>query len=71
MGAELAPFRQDVLPIEKKLGFFATANVRRATPGPDSTAISNVLKDGEMMDFSADWQNTEEAPATPGDLEMD
>ena len=52
------------------MGFFATADARMATPGSDSTAISNVLKDGEMMDFSADWQNTEEAPATPGDLVM-
>lgn len=71
MKEELAPFRRNAVTTEKKLDFFATADVQLATPGSDSTATRTVSPDGQIKGFSADWQNTEEAPDTHGNLETD
>ena len=71
MAEELEKFRLNALLTEIKSASFATADAQLATPGSDSTATRIVSRDGEMTDFSADWQNTAEAPVTPGNLEMD
>jgi hypothetical protein len=69
MDEELEPFHRYALLTEKKSVSFATADAQLATPGSDSTATRIVSPDGQIKDFSADWQNTAEAPVTPGNLE--
>lgn len=71
MAEELVPFRLNALLTEKKSVSFATADAQLASPGSDSTATSNVPRDGVITDFSADFQSTAEAPDIPGNLEMD
>ena len=69
MDEELVPFHRYALLTEIKSASFATANARVATPGSHSTATRIVSPDGQIKGFSADWQNTAEAPDTHGNLE--
>ena len=63
------PFHRYALLTKIKSGYCATADAHLATQGSDSTATRTVSPDGQIKDFSADWQNTEEAPDTHGNLE--